>query len=182
MGLLTEPLLGLTLSDHLDLIAHADPERDCLISCVEGALLSYADFRIETEVLARALMAQGIDRGDRVGIWSTNNYRWLAVLYATARVGAILVNINPAYRSHELAYVLNQSGVKLLFTIGGSRGVSYLDTLERLTPLVGAGGRGKGGGVKVVKGGPSEATAVAIGDVERAIAVEVGDRDSPGAG
>jgi len=144
VGLLTEPLLGLTLSDHLDLIAHADPERDCLISCVEGALLSYADFRIETEVLARALMAQGIDRGDRVGIWSTNNYRWLAVLYATARVGAILVNINPAYRSHELAYVLNQSGVKLLFTIGGSRGVSYLDTLERLTPLVGAGGRGKG--------------------------------------
>jgi fatty-acyl-CoA synthase len=144
VGLLTEPLLGLTLSDHLDLIAHADPERDCLISCLEGAQLSYADFRNETEVLARALMAQGINRGDRVGIWSTNNYRWLAVLYATARVGAILVNINPAYRSHELAYVLNQSGVKLLFTIGGSRGVSYLDTLETLTPLVGNGGCGKG--------------------------------------
>lgn len=82
-------------------------------------------------------MARGIGAGDRIGIWSANNYRWLVVLYATARVGAILVNINPAYRSHELAYVLNQSGVKLLFTIGANRGVSYLATLEELTPLAG---------------------------------------------
>jgi len=77
-------------------------------------------------------MARGIGRGDRVGIWSTNNYRWLTVLYATARVGAILVNINPAYRAHELSYVLNQSGAKLLFTIAANRGVSYLETLAQL--------------------------------------------------
>jgi fatty-acyl-CoA synthase len=134
-------LLGFTLSQHIDLMCRSgDPGRDCVVSALEGARLSYADFKKETEELARALMARGIGRGDRVGIWSSNNYRWLVVLYATARVGAILVNINPAYRSHELAYVLNQSGVKLLFTIGENRGVSYLATLEQLTPLVGASG------------------------------------------
>ena len=67
-----------------------------------------------------------MQQGDRVGIWSTNNYRWLEVLYAVARVGAILVNINPAYRSHELSYVLKQSGVSVLFTISGCRGLDYL--------------------------------------------------------
>jgi fatty-acyl-CoA synthase len=146
VGLLTEPLLGLTLSQHFDLMCRLHPDQDCVISCLEGARLSFADFKKETEVLARALMARGIGRGDRVGIWSSNNYRWLAVLYATARVGAILVNINPAYRSHELAYVLNQSGVKLLFTIGANRGVSYLAALEELTPL----GQSKTGGENTV--------------------------------
>jgi fatty-acyl-CoA synthase len=135
VGLLTEPLLGYTLSGHLDLMCAGDPERDCVISCLEGVRLSWADFKKETEILAAAMIAHGIERGDRVGIWSTNNYRWLVVLYAAARVGAMLVNINPGYRGHELSYVLNQSGVKLLFTIAANRGVSYLDTLAQLTPL-----------------------------------------------
>lgn len=132
VGLLTESLLGHTLFGHFDLICRENPDRDCIVSVLEDARQTYSDFQEETCKVARALMARGIGRGDRVGVWSTNNYRWLTVLYATARVGAILVNINPAYRSHELAYVLNQSGVKLLFTIGANRGVSYLDTLAEL--------------------------------------------------
>ncbi|MBS1993315.1 MAG: AMP-binding protein [Cyanobacteria bacterium SZAS LIN-3] len=133
VGLLTESLLGHTLFGHFDLLCRENPERDCIISCLENARLTYRDFQIETQQVARAMMARGIGRGDRVGIWSTNNYRWLAILYAAARVGAILVNINPAYRAHELAYVLNQSGVKLLFTIASNRGISYIDTLVKLT-------------------------------------------------
>jgi len=133
VGLLTESLLGYTLHDHFDLMCQiADPSRDCIVSRLEKVTLSFADFKNESKKLAAAMLASGINRGDRVGIWSTNNYRWLLVLYATARVGAILVNINPAYRSHELAYVLNQSGVKLLFTIGGSRGTDYVAMLEQL--------------------------------------------------
>ncbi|MBU6454824.1 MAG: AMP-binding protein [Cyanobacteria bacterium REEB67] len=122
------------------MLCAGDPERECLISCLEGVRLSYADFKKETEILAAAMIARGIERGDRVGIWSTNNFRWLVVLYAAARVGAMLVNINPGYRGHELSYVLNQSGVKLLFTIAGNRGVSYLGTLAELTPLARSGG------------------------------------------
>ncbi len=142
VGLLTEPLLGFTLSQHFDLMCHLDPARDCVVSCLEDVRLSYGDFKRESEIMARAMIASGIMRGDRVGIWSTNNYNWLLVLYATARVGAIMVNINPAYRSHELAYVLNQSGTKLLFTIGANRGVSYIDTLAQITPLAGSKGVG----------------------------------------
>ncbi len=123
-------------------MCHLDPARDCVVSCLEDVRLSYGDFKRESEIMARAMIASGIMRGDRVGIWSTNNYNWLLVLYATARVGAIMVNINPAYRSHELAYVLNQSGTKLLFTIGANRGVSYIDTLAQITPLAGSKGVG----------------------------------------
>ncbi len=111
-----------------------NPNQPCVVSVLEEANLTYSEFVAYTRKLARALLARGIERGDRVGIWSTNNWRWLAVLYAVSRVGAILVNVNPAYRVPELEYVLNQSGVKLLFTIPRNRSSSYLDMLEELNP------------------------------------------------
>ena len=113
-GICAEKLLGYTLSSHLDLTSSLNPNQPCVVSVLEEANLTYSEFVAYTRKLARALLARGIERGDRVGIWSTNNWRWLAVLYAVSRVGAILVNVNPAYRVPELEYVLNQSGVKLL--------------------------------------------------------------------
>jgi fatty-acyl-CoA synthase len=132
-GICTE-LLGFTLAEHLDLICQQQPEHEAIVSCLENKRLTYAQFKAESEVLARAMMAQGIEQGDRVGIWSANNWRWLTVLYAAARIGAILVNINPAYRSGELDYVLSQAGVKLLFAIPANRSSNYLEMLEELAP------------------------------------------------
>jgi len=133
-GICAEKLLGYTLSSHLDLTSSLNPNHPCVVSVLEEANLTYSEFVASTRKLARALLARGIERGDRVGIWSTNNWRWLAVLYAVSRVGAILVNVNPAYRVPELEYVLNQSGVKLLFTIPRNRSSNYLDMLEELNP------------------------------------------------
>ena len=76
--------------------------------------MSYAQFDAATDDLGRGLLTAGIAAGDRVGIWAPNCAQWVLLQFATARIGAILVNINPAYRSHELGYVLRQSGVRLL--------------------------------------------------------------------
>lgn len=127
-------LLGFTLAEHLDLICLQQPDHEAIVSCLESKRLTYAELKQESETLARAMMTQGIEPGDRVGIWSANNWRWLTVLYATARIGAILVNINPAYRTGELDYVLSQAGVKLLFAIPANRSSNYLEMLGELTP------------------------------------------------
>lgn len=133
-GVCPETLLAYTLSGHLDLVSAVRGGEEAVVSVLEGARLTYSQFKEETENLARALIAAGINRGDRVGIWSTNNWRWLCVLYAASRVGAILVNINPAYRTSELEYVLNQSQVKLLFTIPRNRSSDYIETLREIAP------------------------------------------------
>ncbi len=135
-GICAETLLGYTLSGHLDLVATQSLDHQAVTSVLEDVSFTYGEFKEQTELFARALMARGIVRGDRVGIWSTNNWRWLAVLYAVSRVGGILVNINPAYRVPELEYVLNQSGVKLLFTIPQNRSSNYLAMLEELAPSI----------------------------------------------
>jgi fatty-acyl-CoA synthase len=134
-GICTE-LLGFTLHAHIDSIAAQQPQSELIVSVLENKRLTCSDFKRESELLARALMARGIKRGDRVGIWSANNWRWLVVLYATARVGAILVNINPAYRGHEVDYVLKQSGVKLLFSTARNRSSDYAAMLKDLVPSI----------------------------------------------
>ena len=90
------------------------PDNDALVSVEEGVRRSYTEFAADVDQLARALMSAGVAKGDRVGIWSPNHADWVTLQYATARIGAILVTINPAYRLNELEYVLNQSGVSLL--------------------------------------------------------------------
>ncbi|MEO3974483.1 AMP-binding protein [Streptomyces sp. CAU 1734] len=120
----TTPLLGDTIGRNLDRATAAHPGREALVA-VGGPRWTYAEFGAEVDRLARGFMGIGVARGDRVGIWAVNCAEWVLVQYATARIGAILVNINPAYRAHELAYVLNQAGVSVLCASTGHRTADY---------------------------------------------------------
>src|SRR3954454_1662172 len=140
-GVSTTALLGQTIGDNLESAVDSFPERDALVSCHQSLRLSYAEFNAAVDGLATGLLRAGIDRGDRVGIWSPNCAEWSLVQYATAKLGAILVNVNPAYRTHELEYVLRQSGIRLLVSSAGHKTSDYramatdvaarVDTLER---------------------------------------------------
>ncbi|MFE7130708.1 AMP-binding protein [Streptomyces sp. NPDC057638] len=110
----TTALLGDTIGANLARIIAAHPAREALVDLATGVRYTYAGFGAEVDRLARGLMGTGVAQGDRVGIWAVNRAEWMLLQYATARIGAILVTINPAYRAHELRYVLNQSGVSLL--------------------------------------------------------------------
>ena len=113
-GVSDRALLGETIGVHLGRAAADHGDRDALVECASGRRWTYRQLVADVDRVARALLAQGIAVGDRVGIWAPNCAEWVLVQYATAEIGAILVNINPAYRAHELAYVLDQSGVRLL--------------------------------------------------------------------
>ncbi|WP_329054703.1 AMP-binding protein [Amycolatopsis sp. NBC_01488] len=113
-GISEVPLLGDTIGDNFDRTVAAYPDRDALVDRTAGRRWTYRELAAEVNALALGLVAQGIGKGDRVGIWSPNRAEWTFLQYATAKIGAILVNINPAYRSHELEYVLNQAGIRLL--------------------------------------------------------------------
>ncbi|MEU6218847.1 AMP-binding protein [Streptomyces sp. NPDC047022] len=108
-------LLGDTIGAGLDRTAALWPDREALVDVASGRRWTYAEFAADVDRLAYALLASGVAKGDRVGIWAVNCAEWVLVQYATARVGAIMVNINPAYRTHEVEYVLNQAGISLLF-------------------------------------------------------------------
>ena len=115
-GISDVPLLGLTLGDSLAAATAAHPGRDALVDVPSGRRWTYAELDEETRALAVALMDRGVQTGDRVGIWAQNVPEWTLVMYAVARIGGILVNINPAYRVHELEYVLEQNGTTVLIT------------------------------------------------------------------
>ena len=105
------PLLGDTIGANLDRAVAAWPDREALVDVPSGRRWTYARFGADVDELARALLAAGVAKGDRVGIWAVNCPEWVLVQYATARIGAIMVNINPAYRTHEVEYVLQQAGI-----------------------------------------------------------------------
>ncbi|WP_035780607.1 AMP-binding protein, partial [Arthrobacter sp. H14] len=109
-----QPLLDSTIGDHFERIAAKFPDNDALIEAATGRRWSYAELNEEVDRLARGLLAMGVDKGDRIGIWSTNCAEWTILQYATAKAGAILVNVNPAYRSHELQFVAKQCGMRML--------------------------------------------------------------------
>ena len=113
-GASRQPLLGLTIGAKFDEVVAAYPDRPAIVSVHQNVRLTYAELAQEVNTLARALLAAGLEKGERIGIWSPNNVEWLITQYASAKVGAILVTINPAYRVHELDYVLRQSGCKAL--------------------------------------------------------------------
>ncbi len=115
-GASSVPLIGETIGAHFDRVAERYPENDAVVSVAQGIKLTYAELRRETDALARGLLALGVKHGDRVGIWSTNNVEWVIAQFATPKIGAILVNINPAYRTSEVAYVLRQSGISVLLS------------------------------------------------------------------
>jgi fatty-acyl-CoA synthase len=120
------PLLGETIGDNLDRLATHFPDGEAVVSVHQGARLRYAEFAAQTDRLAGALIAAGVAHGERVGIWSPNSLEWVLVQYATAKIGAILVNVNPAYRLSELEYVLRQSGVSTLFTLDHYKTSEYV--------------------------------------------------------
>ena len=110
----TKPLLRETIGENLESMVDRFPDRDALVSIHQGIRQSYRTFNESVDQLARGLLRLGLEVGDRVGIWSPNCAEWVWLQYATAKVGVILVNINPAYRTHEVRYALTQSGCRVL--------------------------------------------------------------------
>ncbi|MGE3908171.1 MAG: AMP-binding protein [Chloroflexota bacterium] len=123
------PLLGETIGENLRRMVEQHGDSDALIVRPQGYRATYRQLWEQTALAARGLLARGVQQGDRVGIWAPNRYEWVVIQYATARIGAILVNINPAYKATELEYVLKQSGISLLLLSRGFRQTSYVDTL-----------------------------------------------------
>ncbi|HLZ95609.1 MAG TPA: AMP-binding protein [Candidatus Dormibacteraeota bacterium] len=126
------PLLGETIFQNLRRTAARHGDREALVVAHQNYRASYRELVERCELIARGLMARGVKAGDRVGIWSPNRYEWVLTQYATAAMGAILVNINPAYRTHELEYALNQSGITFLILAAGFRQADYRATLAEV--------------------------------------------------
>jgi len=118
-------LLEETIGVSFERIAREHADREALVEVASGRRWTYAELDHDVDSVARGLIAAGLTKGERVGIWAPNCAEWTIVQYASAKVGAILVNVNPAYRTHELAYALNQSGVKLLFSATEFKGSHY---------------------------------------------------------
>ena len=127
-------LLGATIPEHFQEIVERFPNREAVVSLPQQRRLTYLEFSTQIDRLAAGLMGLGFGRGDRIGVWSTNNVEWLLIQMATARIGAILVNINPAYRKTELSYALQQSQVQGLFVIPSFRHSDYVGMLTGLIP------------------------------------------------
>ena len=138
-----EPLLGATLPEHFADVVKRFSDREAIVSIPQNRRLSYAQLAKAIDTLARGLVGMGFHQGDRIGIWSTNNIEWVLVQMATARIGAILVNINPAYRPRELAYALQRSKVQGLFTIPAFRRSDYVSMLVELIPELKVGPPGR---------------------------------------
>ena len=137
------PLLGETIGANLRRVAASYPGNEAVVDIPTGCRWTYAQLDADTDTLARGLIAAGLAAGDRVGIWAPNCAEWVLLQYATAKAGIVLVNINPAYRSQELAYALRQSGVRLLVSAESFKTSDYRamvtevrDGLERLERVV----------------------------------------------
>lgn len=113
-GASEKQLLGETIGSHLKHMVEKFPDQEALVSVHQNYRATYLDFYQQTGTLAKALLANGVFNGDRVGIWAPNCYEWTLLQYATARIGVILVNLNPAYRAHEVSFAMNQSEIKLV--------------------------------------------------------------------
>lgn len=124
------PLLGETIGSNLGRIAAQFPDREALVDVQQGRRWTYLQFDADVTRLGRALMSIGVAAGDRIGIWAPNGPEWVLLQYASARIGAILVCINPAYRTHELKFVLNQSGASVLVAATTNKGADYRAMIE----------------------------------------------------
>ncbi|HEY2206772.1 MAG TPA: AMP-binding protein [Pseudonocardia sp.] len=133
-GISHQPLLGDTIGDNLDRTAVAFADRDALVEVTTGRRWNYREFVAGVDALALGLRGAGLVKGDRVGIWAPNRAEWAFVQYATAKLGVILVNINPSYRTHELRYVLNQAGVRMLVSAPVFKTSDYAAMIEEVRP------------------------------------------------
>ncbi|WP_454835747.1 AMP-binding protein [Rhodococcus qingshengii] len=133
-GVWDGPMLGDTIGDNLDRTVAAHGDRDALIDHASGRRWTYREFAEQVNGLAAGLLCRGVGKGDRVGIWAPNCPEWTFTQYATAKIGAILVNINPAYRSHELQYVLEQAGISTLVSAASFKTSDYASMIETVRP------------------------------------------------
>ena len=132
-------VLGETIGENFTRIAAAHADREALVHRPTGRRWTYAEPHRDVLALARGLLRLGIDKGDRVGIWAPNCPEWTILQYATAEIGAILVPINPAYRTSELGYVINQAGIRLLVAAPSFRTSDYaalLTNSQSVSPTV----------------------------------------------
>src|SRR3712207_1167626 len=132
---------GLTVGGLLDLVTERHPEDDALVYVDRGLRYSYHEFNGVVERCARALMALGIRKGDHVAVWGQNVPEWVTLQFATGKVGAVLVTVNPAYRARELRYVLEQSDAAALFLTEGVKDADFPEILADAAPWL-AGGSG----------------------------------------
>src|SRR5438552_7837493 len=126
----TQPLSGQPIGEALAATAVRLPDRPALVSRHQDVRLSWGELAERVEEVALGVLAIGVERGDRVGIWSPTRVEWTLLQFATARVGAILVNVNPAYRPAELAYAVGQSGVRVLVTAPSFKTSDYVDMVS----------------------------------------------------
>ena len=133
-GISEAPLLGDTIGDNLERTVAAHGEREALVDVPSGRRWTYRELLADVDRLARGLLAKGVAAGDRIGIWAPNCPEWTLLQYATARVGAVLVNVNPAYRTHELSYVVNQSGMRMLVSALSHKTSDYRAMVEEARP------------------------------------------------
>ncbi|MDX6353037.1 MAG: fatty-acyl-CoA synthase [Streptomyces sp.] len=128
------PLLADTIGENFGLAVRRHGDREALVDRPAGRRWTYSELAAEVDVLALGLLELGIRKGDRVGIWSPNRAEWVITQYATARIGAILVTINPAYRAHEVEYVLNQAGIRLLVAAATHKSSDYAAMIADVRP------------------------------------------------
>jgi fatty-acyl-CoA synthase len=130
----TVPLLGETIGENLRRTVERVPDTEALVVPYQNYRATYRQFWEQTGRIARALIVRGVKKGDRLGIWAPNRYEWVVLQYASARMGAILVNVNPAYRTHELEYALKQSGVSTLVLARTFRQADYVEMVREVKP------------------------------------------------
>jgi fatty-acyl-CoA synthase len=133
-GASATPLIGQTIGENLEATAARWPDNEALVVPYQGVRLTYRQFDAEVDHYARLLMGLGLDQGDRLGIWAPNCAEWALIQYATAKAGVILVNINPAYRSHEVAYALRQSGCVALVAATDFKTSDYRAMVAEVRP------------------------------------------------
>ncbi|MGG7442165.1 AMP-binding protein [Zafaria sp. J156] len=179
------PVLRQTIGAHFRAVAATHPDAPAIIEASTGRRWSYAAMDRDTELLARALLAAGLASGDRLGLWSPNCAEWTLLQYATAKAGIILVNVNPAYRTHELAYVVEQCGMAMLVAAPADANSDYPAMARevaagapglRALVLLPEPGADTGLGDHVATGDPGAVTAA--GDVRDASTAEADDPDA----
>jgi fatty-acyl-CoA synthase len=159
------PLLGLTIGDTFDQTAARYPDNEALVSCHQGLRYTYRQLRAEVDRCARALMALGVEKGQRIGIWAPNCAEWAITQFATSKLGAILVNINPSYRLNEVEYALRQSGCTWLVIAPEFKTSDYTGMVHELAP-------------ELARSRPGSLVAAKLPSL-RAV-VRLGDKGSPG--
>ena len=133
-GAFDKPLIGETIGHNLERTVARVPDAEALVSCHQGVRYSYAEFNEAVDRLASSMLAEGLRKGDRVGVWSTNCAEWVLVQYATAKLGVVLVNINPSYRVSELEYALGQSGCRWIVAVAENHGSDFVAMVEQVRP------------------------------------------------